>query len=443
MELATSFPFEIFKPHIAQSFKDLAEEHSIPPDFFGSAALFTIAALSGNMYQTELNGSIKNMVYLMLVGQSGVGKSPTYDLVCGNIIAPLNNTLSDNYDAAMAEWEERKEYAKSAKPPVAFTDPEPIRKLRMATGGTMEGFMSHAMTSPAGYGLYYDEGGELLGGPNQYKKENSSIDFWNKMWNGQPFNDVRADKKRERYVPATSISVMIGMQNDRVSNYFTRDTMDSGLPFRFLITTSEILPLQENVDHFNQEKRKPCDEWTSLVRNLFNKGANNYYKDSKPTIIPFTSEARTAYNSISSTLIRASNKLRMSQKAGDSTSLMVKYEGKLYTYFGRFLIIMAILDNYVDPEITTDHIRKALLLYKFYRSQASLLFNSLLDDDLTENERMLLESLPDDEEFTREEIEKACIGLKLSPKFFDTAFRRKFRNGFIKRVSKGIYLKDK
>lgn len=443
MAIKTSFPFEIFHPDVAESFQELAEEYSIPPDYLGSTALFTVAALSGNMYQTELNGAIKNIIYSMLVGQSGTGKTPSFDLLCGNIIAPLNADMWSRWEDAMRDWREKKEYAKAAKPPVAFTDPAPVRKLRMSTGGTMEGIMSHAMSSPAGFGLYYDEGGEMMGSPNQYKKETSSVDFWNKMWNGQSFNEVRADKERERFVPATSISALVGMQTDRVHKYFTTDIVDSGLPFRFLITMSDVIPLKEDIDHFALDRRKPCFAWRNLVANLFNKGVNNFFKDDQPTTISFTQEARIAYNKLSSSLIKSSNKLRLSQKKGDTSGLMVNYETKLFAYAGRFLIQLAIMDNYVEPIIRAEHVEKSALLYKYYRAQADMLFSGLVDDDLNETERLLLDSLPDDIEFGREDIDKACLGLKLSVQYFDTVFRRKYKHGFLKRLNRGIYLKDK
>lgn len=442
MALNSSFPFEVFQPEISDSFRDLAQEYSIPPDFLGSTALFTIAALSGNMYQTELNGSIKNIIYSMLVGQSGTGKTPAFDLLCGNIVAPLNKELWSQWESAMQDWREKKEYAKAAKPAVAFTEAQPIRRLRILTGGTMEGIMSHAMSSPAGFGIYYDEGGEMLGSPNQYKKETSSVDFWNKMWNGQSFNEVRADKERERFVAETSISTLIGMQTDRIARYFTSDIVDSGLPHRFLITLSEVMPLREDIDHFNTDKRKPCFQWRNLVTNLFNRGANNYFKDDKPYIIPFTTEAKAAYNQLSSDLIKSSNKLRMNQVKGDASGLMVNYETKLYAYAARFLIVLAIIDNYAEPVITAEHVSKSRLLYNYYRTQAQILFSGLVDDGLNENERLLLDSLPDDVAFGKEEILLACHGLNFSPKFFENAFRRRLSKGYIKRISRGIYMKD-
>lgn len=434
------FPFEIFPSQIADSFQELAEEYSIPPDYLGSTALFTIAALSGNMYTTELNGSIKNILYSMLVGPSGTGKTPAYNLLCSNITGALDAELFDRWKMEMKDWQDKKEDHRIAK--AAFKDPLPRRRIRMATSGTMEGIMNHAMHSVAGFGMYYDEGGKMLGSPNQYKRDTSSIDFWNETWNGNAFNDLRADGDKERFVSGTSISVMIGMQTDRVDKYFTSDSVESGLPFRFLITISARQPLQENIDHFNRDRRKPCEFWVDLVRKLYWRGATEFFKDDAPYIVPFTEPAKSAYNVLSQKLIRESNMQQESAKKDGSVALMMKYDSKLYSYVGRFLLLLSILDDPNQPVITADHVRRAEMLYRYYRGHAQKLFNIMQDDDLSEKERQLLSALPDDEPFDRQVILQACAGLNVSEKYFDTCFRRKFRNGFLKRVSKGIYMKD-
>jgi Protein of unknown function (DUF3987) len=437
--MALKFPFEIFSRSIADSFQELADEYSLPPDYLGSTALFTLSALSGNMYQTELNGSIKNIIYSMLVGPTGTGKTPAYTHLCSNITGPLDAELFERHKREMKEWTDKKEEHRVAK--TAFKDPVPRRRIRMATSGTMEGIMNHAMHSTAGFGMYYDEGGKMLGSPNAYKRDTSSIDFWNETWNGQPFNDLRADTEKERFVGGTSISVLIGMQTDRVEKYFTADSIESGLPFRFLITVSERQLLQENVDHFNLLRRKPCEDWVALVRKLYWKGATEFFKDTVPYSIPFTDSAKAAYNDFSRRLIQESNRQQIGQKKDGITSLMMKYDSKLYSYVGRFLLILAIMDDQNTPAITIEHVRKSELLYRYYRSQAQKLFTIMQDDDLSENERLLLDSLPD-EEFCTEDIVHACEAIDLSEKFFYTAFRRKLRNGFVKRVSRGVYIKD-
>lgn len=438
----SSFPFEIFSPEIARSFKEVAAEYSIPPDYFGITALFTVSALSGSMYNTAV--SIQNIIYGMLIGPSGLGKSPAYNILCGDIVEPLEQELFDKWKKEFKEWEDRAKDAKHAKPPQAFKEPKPSRRVRTAKGGTVEGIQTHAMTSPAGFGLYYDEGGKMLGSPNQFKKETSSVDFWNEIWNGKYFNELRSDSERERFASKTRVSVLIGMQTERVKNYFTKDATESGLTYRFLFTQSDYIELNEYVDHFSQ-RRQPCGEWKSLISSLFCKGAYDYFKDDEPVLVGFTDTAALMYNQISGNLVESSNSLRKSRKIGDADEMLIGYESKLYSYFGRFMLVLAIMDNYKQPIISEDNVNGALKLYNYFRDQAKILFLKLNADnasDLSENERAMYESLPSDREFTTDDIKQVAKDLKMSEKFFDTAYRRKYKMGWVRKISKGKYVKD-
>lgn len=434
------FPFEVFGVELAENFAELAAQHSIPAEYFGTTALFSIAALAGNMYTTELNGSIKNIIYAILVGPSGLGKSPAYNILIGDVVQAKEKTLFDAYESATKEWHGKKEDAKRGNQ--TFSEPKPKRRIRTAQGGTTEGIMKHAMYTYAGFGLYYDEGGKMLGSPNAYKKENSSVDFWNEMWNGKPYNDLRADDERERFIQATSISVICGMQTDRISKHFNKDSFDSGLPARFIITTSDYIPLNENVNHFSAKKR-PCQAWIDKINFLFDRGAYNFFSDDQAYNIPFADGTPELYNSISSKFIKESNINRMAVKAGDVSGLMVTYDVKLYAYFGRFMVVLAILENEKSPTIYERHVVGAEKLYRYYRRQAEKLFTMMATEqmtDLNENEKMLLDELPDS--FSTKEAMEICEKLKLAPEYFNMTFTRKYCKGFIKKIKRGCYEKE-
>jgi hypothetical protein len=437
------FPFEVFSPTLSENFHQLAAHYSIPLDYLGTTALYTIAGLSGNMYQTELNGAIKNIIYAMLVGPSGVGKSPAYNLLCGDIIEADERELYKYWQKLVMQWEELKEQARVAK--AAFTKPKPPRLVRTMHGGTMEGIMAKALNSPAGIALYYDEGGKMFGSPNAFKpgKDNGSAnDFWNEMWNGKPSNEARADETRERFVPATSISSLIGMQTDRVTKYFDKDSIDSGLANRFILTMSDYIDLNENVDHFSA-RRLVCEEWREKVRYLFNKGAYKCFKDDKPQVIQFTENAGYLYNELSKKLIKEANIKRAARLTGDVSSMMVAYDTKLYAYVGRFIMILAILESPSDPIIRPIHVENAEKLYRFYRKQADNLFAILhteVVERMSENQLNLLKSL--DDTFTAAQAVEKCKAMKLSDRFFDTAYHRVYsKMGLVKKIKRGEYEK--
>ena len=433
-----NFPLEIFGPVIENSFKELANEYSVPVNFFGATALFTIASLSGNMYRTELNGRIKSIIYAMMLGPSSLGKTVVYDKLCGDIISKDDEKLRKDYIQRIKQWNEDKEKASRNK--YEFTDPMPTRTIRNATNGTLEAFMKYAETNPAGFGVYFDEGKKLYSG-GAYKKENNSVDFWNEAWNGKTFNELRVDSERERFVVNPSISILAGMQAERVNEMFNKDTIASGLLNRFLFTSSNYINLNENVDHFSQ-KKEVCEDWQMIVKKLFNDGCN-YCDENSQIFVPFTHTAKVLYNQISSKLTAESNELIKNIKDGDESSMMVGYLGKLYAYFGRFVLLSAIIENLNQPKITDQSILNAEKIYNYFKAEAKILLvkiSSEAQTNLNEKESKLLLLLPD--KFTISDAKAICRELKLSDSFFGVAFLRKYKHGYIKQLLDKTYEKN-
>lgn len=432
-----NFPLEIYGEEIKNSFISLASEYSVPVNFFGVTGLFTIASLSGNMYRTELNGRIKSIIYAMMLGPSSLGKTVVYDKLCGDIISLQDERLRKDYTDKLKTWNEDKERA--ARQKIEFTDPMPKRTIRNATNGTLEAFMKYAETNPAGFGIYFDEGKKLYAG-GAYKKENNSVDFWNEAWNGKTFNELRVDSDRERFVVNPSISILAGMQADRVNEMFNKDTIASGLLNRFLFTSSNYIQLNESIDHFSQ-KKEACDEWKDIVKKLFKDGCH-YIDENQQNFIPFKESAKILYNKISSKLTAQSNELIRGIKDGDESAMFVGYLGKLYAYFGRLVLISAIIKNHISPKIDEDCIYNAEKIYNYFRYEAKKLIVSISDEALTnlnEKENKLLKMLPD--KFTLQDAKNICKEMKLSDSYFQVCFLRKYRTGHIKQLQDKSYEK--
>jgi hypothetical protein len=432
-----NFPLEVFGEEIKASFEELANEYSVPVNFFGATALFTIASLSGNMYRTELNGRIKTIIYAMLLGPSSLGKTVVYDKLCGDIIQDKDEALRNDYVRRLKQWNEQKESCKASK--FNFTDPMPTRTIRTATNGTLEAFKKYAENSPAGFGVYFDEGKQLYAG-GQYQKENHSVDFWNAAWNGKTFNELRVDSERERYVTNPSISILAGMQADRVNEMFTKDTIASGLLNRFLFSASGYIRLNESIDHFNH-KKEVCDEWKRLVRFLFDEGVN-YIDFNNQTFIGFKPSAKTSYNNVCEKITKQANELISDIKDGDESKMMVGYLGKLYAYLGRFVMICAICRNSINPVIDDQCVLDAEKIYNYFRFEAKKLLIKINDEavtNLNESESKLLKMLPD--KFTTAEAKQIAGELKLSDSFFGVAFNRKYKNGYLIRNQDRTYCK--
>src|SRR6187549_2209951 len=115
VQKSNQFPWEIFEPHIYENFKDISRLANIPIEFLGVEAIFAVAALAGNMYMLNINGGVKPLVFVAKVGPSGIGKSPAYEKVIGNIIRPLRFEYEDQYRLQLDQYEQRVRDSKKSK----------------------------------------------------------------------------------------------------------------------------------------------------------------------------------------------------------------------------------------------------------------------------------------------------------------------------------------
>lgn len=433
------FPLHIFGPEIENSMRFCAKQYNIPPQYVGLTGLFVISSLSGSMYIGEANGGIKTMLYCMMIGPSGVGKTPPYDLLYGNICNETFNKERELWKQEHHLWKLNQRLAD--KKNEQFSAPEPICNVRMIQNGTPEGMIKKAETSNCGFGIYFDEGGAMKD-INKYRGGGSSNDFWNLLWNGKPFHDVKADQDRERYVSNPAMSLMVGIQPDKVKDIITMDAIKSGIAARMLIVESDYIHLEFN-DPFGK-KVEMCESWKEVVHGLFAYGLKQYTADSKPFKVQFDQQAKIEYTRLNRQLIEESNQRIFMRKGGDESEAYIAYCAKLHQYFSRFCLILAILDNYTGPLITLKHVTNAKLLYDYFAETARIVLRRIFSEHYTglpEKDQELILRLPDT--FTALEAQVLCEKLNLSKKYFSTNFSREKYKGIIGRQNgqKGVYEK--
>lgn len=432
------FPWHVFSDEVYANFKSIAHNFNIPISYLGTEALFCIGALSGNMYRADINGGVKPLIFIAKIGPSSVGKSPAYHKICGDVIAPLRIENENQYRQRVKEYRQRERDARRAKQD--FDEEPPVKRIRIIEGGTVEAIAKHSITSPAGFGVVYDEGARMFGDATAYNKNTSAIDFWNEMYNGKSIELIRVDSERERFIQNAGVCVDIGLQSDRLDKYFDEDTIQSGLLNRFLVVDSEYIELNENVDFFSRGSAV-CDDWRSLMIYLFKKGQSYVTDDHK--LVPFTPAAQLLLNQIGTKMIRQSNIQIKGIKQGDASRYISAYRGKIFGYLPRLALILAIYNDAKNPVIDERCVSGAEALCEYYEQTATRLLRRLFEtasSGLTTNERILFDALPST--FTSEEALLVAASLDLSQTFFKTAFIRKYSKGYIKRVGRGIYEKN-
>lgn len=440
MTLNNEFPAEIFPETIQTNFKFIARQENLPIDFLYSSALYAIGALSGNMYYLTVKGKIrKPIIYSALVGPSSVGKSPSFDIVCGSIVAPLRTHDQEQLAAEVQAWRTRRNEAKNAKQ--EFDEPQPRVKLRIIEEATMEAILKYAEMCPAGFGIYYDEGAQLFTGINKYKAESKTDDFWNTNFNGKPFHQVRVDADRERYVRNPAISILMGLQYSRLGDYFKRENIESGLFNRFLFTVSDYIQLNTEFD-ISVQSQHACDDWQWLIKSLYRRGTA--FIDGSEIEITMDYRAMAALNKYIADLTDFTNKKIAGREKASGIDLEVAYDGKMYGYIFKFCMILAIMDNPNKPVITDKHVRGAKGLTKYYKRTSHFLLGTLFNQSETGmNEfcQQLYNSLPDKFDTAKAMLE--CSNLGLNEKYFLISLNRGHFKGFIERVDRGMYEKLK
>lgn len=438
MSLTNPFPTKVFPDAITDNFIQIAREENIPSQYLFSTAIYTIGALSGNMYFFKVKGKRRTpIIYSSLVGPSSVGKSPSFDIVCSNIIAPLRHMDQEQLQFDLQAWRTRRNDAKTAKQ--EFDEPQPRVRIRMIEEATQEALIKYAEFCPAGFGVYYDEGAQLFTGINKYKSDSKSDDFWNTNFNGKIFQQIRVDGERERYVKHPAISIMMGLQPSRLGDYFKRESIDSGLFNRFLFTMSDYIKLKTDVD-ISIPSHHPCDAWADVVRYLYKKGTGFNPEDAME--VSLEASAFNALNKYASDLSEYTNGKMTKLEKGSSTELHLSYDGKMYGYIFKFCMILAILEDPKRPVIRLEHVKGAQALTKYYKKTAHYILDTLFNQSVTgmpEHCQNVYNELP--EKFSTAEAMMACSNLGLNEKYFLISFNRGHFGGFIDKIGRGMYQK--
>lgn len=439
------FPLEVFGEEHANNMIDIAKIHGTPLNFIGTDCVFGIGSFAGNMYASRCSST--QLIYMMNIAETGTGKSPAFNFIIGNEVNKLDSIYEDKYYILLQKWEDDAAAAKLKNRP--FTTKPPIRKERMIEGGTQEGIWVTMMDNPAGLSAYYDEGGEFFEGPNGYKKNTSSYNEQNRAWMAGKLTQVRADKSRKISIKKTAVSYLIGLHPDKLSEYFRKTVLDTGLQNRFLITGAESEYLEPEANQYSNDNKSADlnDNWKWRLKYWFNAGLE-FTWTSKPYYIPLTEEGRLAAFKIMKRLREEVNETKKGLKHNPSKlkKALAQYDNKLWQNLNRLINIMAIYYNPVEPLITEHIVGCAEKLYIFYRHQAAVFYGRVLNSEeeeaLAGNQLQLYKLLAD--EFTLEQAQSLCLRHGFGgPRYFGNLFNKKLKDIYVIKLENGTFKKIK
>lgn len=239
-----------------------AEGCSAPVDYVAASLLAVAASLIGNArWVSPWAGWCEPCaLWIGLIGGPSSSKSPAIDPFL-QLIRQLESGFTAEYEATLLRWETEREvaackhksweeevkqavknHAQAREMPPDAVEPEmPVRPRLAVNDSTPEALAAILAGRPRGALLHRDE---LAGWLESFARYGNGSEraFFLEAYGGRPYVLDRVKHPKPLVIPALTISVLGGIQPDRLSStLLTGD--DDGLASRFLFTWPERVPL--------------------------------------------------------------------------------------------------------------------------------------------------------------------------------------------------------
>jgi len=157
----TEFPIDIFPEQMQFYIKECSEKLQLNVDYMGCSLLWLISVACGNAYEVEVKtGWVeKAVVWLSLVGQAGIGKTPSID----RMIFPLqkiNNKEIKKYLEARKKYDEFNSLSKKERNEIygeTYKVEEPTKSQFIVNDITLEALVDLHQDTDNSLGVFKDE----------------------------------------------------------------------------------------------------------------------------------------------------------------------------------------------------------------------------------------------------------------------------------------------
>ena len=295
----TIIPLEAFPKKIQEMAKVLVEYENYNQDYLLISMLSAVATAIGNTCQIRIKGcwTSSPILYVILVGRPGVGKTPPLDFAFKPIRAhdyKLLKKYKEDDEAYSLFMEKRKSrkftYSQSEIPEI------PILQRTVISDFTPEALMQAHNVNQRGIVAFVDEIMGMFNTVNQYSK-GQLIEQLLTAHSGKPLDITRCSLDIPIHIEQPCINIIGTTQTKRVHELVDKGYGDNGLIDRILFAYPKrhtISPWQLHGTESNYDGRECFDLWADVVEKIL--ALPCQYDDETgmviPTIINFTAEAQ-------------------------------------------------------------------------------------------------------------------------------------------------------
>jgi hypothetical protein len=366
----TEFPLDIFPDQVQFYIKECSEKLQMNIDYMGCSLLWLISVIVGNSFDVEVKAGWreKATVWLALVGQAGIGKTPSID----SMIFPLqkiNNREIKRYLDERKQYDEFNKLSKKEQKAMygeLYTVEEPKKTQFIVNDITLEALVDMHQQSDNAVGVFKDELAGWLKDMNKYRA-GSDLEFWLSTWSGKSVN-VNRMTRAGSFVDKPFIPVLGGIQPTIFNNLSTEETKDNGFLDRLLLSYPNAVVeyyVDEDMDH--QAIQWYSETITRFFR-LVKKDMQRKDGEIVPYTLKFSQEGKKEW-------VRIFNKITDNQNNDEENQYLKSMYPKQKSYIPRFALLIHVFKSFFNDfkdvaYIDSDSVIKAERLSDYFVTNA-------------------------------------------------------------------------
>jgi hypothetical protein len=337
------FPIDIFPDEVQFYIKECADKLQMNVDYMGCALLWLISVICGNSFEIEVKRGWKEkgILWLALVGQAGIGKTPSIE----SIIFPLskiNNREIKRYLEERKKFDEFNKLSKKEQKDLygeLYTVEEPKKTQFIVNDITLEALVQMHQESDNAVGVFKDELAGWLKDMNKYRA-GSDLEFWLSTWSGKSVN-VNRMTRAGSFVDKPFIPVLGGIQPTIFNNLSTEETKDNGFLDRLLLAFPDA-----KVEHYtDSEISYESIEWFSEVVTKFYHRVKNTIDRKDGEIVPRTLKLSAMGQK---EWIRMFNDITDKQNDDEENQYLKSMYPKQKSYIPRFALLIRVFKTFFE-----------------------------------------------------------------------------------------------
>ena len=396
------FPVNYFPEPFDKVIRELHKCNNFPLEFTGSALISVASSIIGNKRKCEVKNTWVElcMIWILLVGQSGIKKNPVIDL----LTKPLRDHTRENYLQYKID--------KVNKPDENIT---PYLK-HIINVSTLEGILKTLKYNDTGVLLSNGEASSWLGSFNKYNGGKGDKQSYMDIFSGSDISSTYSSKD-DFVISNPFVSYLGGIQPELLGSVINESNISDGFALRFLYAYCP--ERVQEVWSDSEVSKDQLEDFYACLERLFE------IPDTK--IIRMNTQAKKSFEDY----------YNLTHSKTDETDILLN--GKYIGYVVRLAIVFQGLEYSTGAtgfdELENDNLIRAVELMNYFRNTYKIFQSSGIvpqsDDDLVIEVLELYQSLGPQEIAT-------YTGIKL-----DTLKRRTLKrliqNGRIKKIGHGKY----